>query len=73
MPIRKGGPGREETHSSNLERQCYGTECKMEANTEEKGKRQMSEATIELEQSEHQNRCERLFVDFNGVFASNLL
>lgn len=28
MPIGKGGPRREETRSSNLERQCYGREYK---------------------------------------------
>lgn len=28
MPIWKGGPRREETRSSNLERQCYGREYK---------------------------------------------
>lgn len=28
MPIGKGEPRQEETHSNNLERQCYGRQCK---------------------------------------------
>lgn len=38
MPIGKGGPKREETHSSNLERHCYRRESEKWKNTEERRK-----------------------------------
>lgn len=53
MPIGTGGPRREETRSSNLERQCYGREYKNGKilRRGENSERIMKRAATELEQA----------------------